>query len=71
MYEIDERAYILHKDDSIDRCFLCKRHTAKSFLVRQISSGKMIHLCRECMVDYPSEYLLDNTCVWMGPASNK
>jgi len=67
----DEKSYTFHNGDSADICFLCKRCINQLFVVRQIATGKMVHLCRECMLDNLSEYLLDNTRPWKGPKEKK
>jgi hypothetical protein len=63
----DERMYEFHDDDLPDKCFLCKCDTQKMFVVRDLKSRKMVHLCGECMVNNLSDYLLDNTRPWEEP----
>lgn len=60
----DEQYYELHEEDVPDRCFLCEQNPEKLFIVRQIASMRMIHLCPGCMVNNMSEFLLDNTRAW-------
>ncbi|MCK4534980.1 MAG: hypothetical protein KAT81_05560, partial [Syntrophobacterales bacterium] len=62
----DEDYYELHEEDVLDMCFLCRQdqNPKKLFIVRQIASMKMIHLCPSCMVNNMSEFLLDNTRAW-------
>ena len=67
----DAKSYRFHEDDRSDRCFLCKNKSSHLFVVRQVSSMKMVHLCGECMVDNSSEYLLDNTRPWLGGKGKK
>jgi len=62
----DEDYYELHEEDVPDRCFLCGQTPEKLFIVRQIASMKMIHICPSCMVNKMSEFLLDNTRLWTG-----
>jgi len=63
---LDDKCYEMHEDDVPDKCFICSENSDKLFIVRQISSMKMVHLCGSCMVDNSSEYLLDNTRPWEG-----
>jgi hypothetical protein len=63
---LDEKCYEFHEKDTHERCFLCSENSQYLFTVRQLSSMKMVHLCGECMVNNPSEYLLDNTRPWEG-----
>ncbi len=60
----DEHMYELHEGDSKNRCFLCKESCEKTFTVREIKSQKMVHLCKDCMVNNISDYILDNTRPW-------
>ncbi len=62
----DEKHYAFHAQDNPSQCFLCSHNSQKLFIVRQISSSKMVHLCGECMLNNTSEYLLDNTRPWEG-----
>lgn len=63
---MDEKCYEFHEKDVPEKCFLCTRNSGKLFIVRQVSSMKMVHLCGECMVSNSEEYLLDNTRPWEG-----
>jgi hypothetical protein len=63
---MDEQCYKFHDKDISDKCFLCSQNSGKLFIVRQITSMKMVHLCGECMVNNGDEYLLDNTRPWEG-----
>lgn len=63
---MDEKCYEFHEGDSSGKCFLCGVDSGKLFIVRQVSSMKMVHMCGECMVEHSSEYLLDNTRPWEG-----
>lgn len=63
---LDEQCYEFHEKDGPDTCFLCRENTGGLFVVRQVSSMKMVHLCGDCMVNNSSEYLLDNTRPWEG-----
>lgn len=63
---LDEKCYEFHEGDSAERCFLCSENSRKLFIVRQVASMKMVHMCSECMVNHLSEYLLDNTRPWEG-----
>ncbi len=51
---------------SAEKCFLCSQNCEKLFIVRQVSSMKMVHMCGECMVNNLEEYMLDNTRPWEG-----
>lgn len=61
----DAKNYTFHEKDIAGKCFLCARNGDEFFVVRQISSMKMVHLCRDCMLKNLSEYLLDNTVAWL------
>lgn len=63
---LDEKCYEFHDKDCTDKCFLCSENSQKLFVVRQIASMKMVHMCGECMVNNSNEYLLDNTRPWEG-----
>lgn len=63
---LDDQNYEFHEKDTSSRCFLCTENSRKLFIVRQIQSMKMVHLCGDCMVNNSSEYLLDNTRPWQG-----
>ena len=63
---MDEQCYEFHEKDIADKCFLCSQGSGKMFIVRQMASMKMVHLCGECMVNSSEEYLLDNTRPWEG-----
>ena len=67
---LDEKCYEFHKGDTAQRCFLCSENSQKLFIVRQIASMKLVHMCGECMVSNFSEYLLDNTRPWEGDKDN-
>lgn len=60
----DERLYEFHDDDASERCFLCRADTRSLFIVRELKNRMMVHLCRDCLVERSSEYLLDNTRPW-------
>ncbi len=62
--------YEIHEEDIADRCFLCGQNPEKLFIVRQIASMKLVHLCPICMVNKMSEFLLDNTKPWTGNKEN-
>lgn len=63
---LDDQCYEFHEKDGPGVCFLCGECAGGLFVVRQVSSMKMVHLCGDCMVHNPSEYLLDNTRPWEG-----
>jgi len=63
---MDEQCYEFHERDIPEKCFLCAQNSGKLFIVRQVSSMKMVHLCGDCMVSNSDEYLLDNTRPWEG-----
>jgi hypothetical protein len=63
---MDGQCYEFHEDDTKERCFLCSRNSQRLFVVRQISSMKMVHLCSDCMVNNSDTFLLDNTRPWEG-----
>lgn len=63
---MDEQCYEFHEDDSGERCFLCRQNSQRLFVVRQVESMKMVHLCGECMVCNSDAFLLDNTRPWEG-----
>jgi hypothetical protein len=63
---MDEQCYQFHEKDIAEKCFLCSQNCQKLFIVRQVSSMKMVHMCGECMVSNLEEYLLDNTRPWEG-----
>jgi hypothetical protein len=63
---MDEQCYEFHEKDMAEKCFLCNQNSQKLFIVRQIASMKMVHMCGECMVSNLEEYLLDNTRPWEG-----
>jgi len=63
---MDEQCYEFHENDTRDSCFLCRRNSQRLFIVRQVSSMKMVHLCGECMVANCDDFLLDNTRPWEG-----
>jgi hypothetical protein len=63
---MDEQCYEFHEQDIAEKCFLCSQNSQKLFIVRQISSMKMVHMCGECMVNNSDEFLLDNTRPWEG-----
>jgi len=63
---MDEKCYEFHERDTVEKCFLCQENSSKLFIVRQIESMKMVHMCGECMVNNSSDYLLDNTRPWEG-----
>ncbi|MBN2284162.1 MAG: hypothetical protein JXO48_09760 [Deltaproteobacteria bacterium] len=62
----DDESYQFHDDDRADRCFLCCRNNGQLFVVRHAENLKMVHICDECMVNCPSDYMLDNTKPWRG-----
>jgi hypothetical protein len=62
----DTKDYEFHKKDCPEFCFICKRPSEKFFIMRQIKSMKMVHLCEHCMLSHLSEYYLDNTRPWLG-----
>jgi hypothetical protein len=62
----DKDYYGLDKKDVPDKCFLCGQNSGKLFIVRQVKNMKMVHLCPSCMINNPSDFLLDNTRPWKG-----
>jgi hypothetical protein len=62
----DELFYEFHDEDVPEKCFLCTQNPDRLFVVRQIESMKMVHLCPQCMVNHCAEYMLDNTKSWEG-----
>lgn len=60
----DERLYEFHEHDTAECCFFCRTEDPALFVVREIKSRLMVHLCRECLVERCTEYLLDNTRPW-------
>ena len=67
----DAGCYEFHEDDLPDHCFICRENSNNIFIMRQIKSMKMVHLCEKCMLDHLSEYYLDNTRPWTGKTENK
>ena len=61
----DEDSYQFHELDRADRCFLCASSPKRLLVVRRIKGMQLVHLCRDCMLDHLSEYLLDNTRPWL------
>ncbi|MGA2781127.1 MAG: hypothetical protein ABSF13_04320 [Smithella sp.] len=66
----DEESYRFHNNDVADKCFCCNQNATRLLIVRHVESGKMVHLCPECMINYTDDYLLDNTRPWFGPKGN-
>ncbi|MBN1827801.1 MAG: hypothetical protein JW884_01480 [Deltaproteobacteria bacterium] len=67
----DDASYRFHEKDVNDHCFLCSANSQHFFIVRQISTMMMVHLCQDCMLDNTSEYLLDNTRPWLKGSNPK
>jgi hypothetical protein len=66
----DEKCYRFHKEDSADKCFTCDENSERLLVVRQIASMMLVHLCKNCMMNNFSDYLLDNTRPWLGEKGN-
>jgi hypothetical protein len=62
----DEKSYRFHEEDVPDRCFICKEEIPSLMIFRQIKSMMLVHVCRECIYENISDYLLDNTRPWTG-----
>ena len=62
----DGKFYEFHEKDAPDRCFACSNAPPRLLIVRQIESMLLVHLCRDCMLDNLSDYILDNTRPWIG-----
>ena len=62
----DKESYRFHEEDVPDRCFNCKYQSERMLIMRHVESMMLIHLCPDCMLEHPSEYLLDNTRPWIG-----
>ena len=60
----DDSSYEFHEMDSKDRCFRCGYSSGRLFVLRQVKSMKMVHLCEECLLAGISDYYLDNTRPW-------
>ncbi|MFZ0931008.1 MAG: hypothetical protein WAN11_20550 [Syntrophobacteraceae bacterium] len=60
----DEKSYQFHEKDRVDRCFACSENSERLLILRHIKSMKLVHLCRNCMVENIEDYLLDNTKPW-------
>lgn len=63
----DADSYRFHDKDVQDLCFCCDQTAPRLLIVRHIESNLMVHLCPDCMLEYSSDYLLDNTRPWLGP----
>jgi hypothetical protein len=57
-------SFEFHKEEIAEKCFLCEQNHRNLYIVRQISSMKMIHICEGCVMSRGKEYLLDNTVPW-------
>jgi hypothetical protein len=62
----DARSYQFHEKDVTDRCFTCSKNVEILLVFRHIESMKLVHLCRDCICENMSDYLLDNTRPWLG-----
>ena len=62
----DEKSYRFHEKDTPERCFACSESPERLIVVRHIPSMMLVHLCKDCMLDNFSDYLLDNTRPWLG-----
>jgi hypothetical protein len=60
----DEKSYQFDENDRSNFCFACGQNSERLFILRQIKSMKLVHLCRDCMVKNIANYLLDNTKPW-------
>lgn len=60
----DDDSYEFHEMDSKDRCFRCGYPSGRFFVLRQVKSMKMVHLCEDCLLNSRSDYYLDNTRPW-------
>ena len=60
----DAQMYEFHSRDESGKCFLCACESSQMFVVRELKSMQMVHLCKDCMVNNASDYLLDNTRPW-------
>jgi hypothetical protein len=61
----DEKSYQFYDKDRADRCFACSQNSERLLILRHIGSMKLVHLCRNCMVENIADYLLDNTKPWL------
>ena len=66
MHYDDEKTYRFHEQDAPDRCFICKEVIPELMIFRHIKSMMLVHVCRECIYDNISDFLLDNTRPWTG-----
>jgi hypothetical protein len=62
----DQKSYLFHKKDDLNRCFACGCSPERLLIVRHIASMMLVHLCPDCMVNGGDDYLLDNTRPWIG-----
>jgi len=60
----DENSYRFHEKDAPDRCFICKEEIPNLMIFRHIKSMMLVHICKECIYENISDYLLDNTRPW-------
>jgi len=61
----DAKSYQFHEKDRGDRCFACSQNPERLLILRHITSSKLVHLCRNCMIANLADYLLDNTRPWI------
>ena len=62
-----ENFYEFDGKDTPDRCFVCKNAARNLMILRQIKSMMLVHICRDCIYENISDYMLDNTKPWRGP----
>lgn len=65
----EERRYEFSEDDCENCCFICGDNYHTFYILRQIVSMKMVHLCEECLLGNLKDYYLDNTRPWMSKQS--